>query len=356
MRVSVPNIPSAILNASKAPQISLEFAIDRVATFLSLGDAVVLTGAGVSVDSGIRAYRGKDGRYMNPNYKPIFFHELVENSPRGHLSRQRYWSRSYMGYRPVLRAQPNPTHYAISALLHTSHLKSIITQNVDGLHLKARSLGVEDDDPRILQLHGSLHQVHCRKHHLESRLLFQTRIATANPRWKALSDQVEYTGNQLRTNPDGDIEIPGVRFDDFVIPPCKACLQEGKTDDVMKPSVIFFGESIPPIVRDQSFAHVDNCERLLVVGTTLATYSAYRLVRHAVDANKPVLLLNVGPTRADGLKGVEKVEFPSGDVLRGAARVLTANDSDSVVKQMLSSGVVTPPPDSDDYTLPRSTA
>lgn len=128
-----------------------------------------------------------------------------------------------MGYPPVFRAQPNPTHYAISALLHTSHLSKIITQNVDGLHLKASSLDVEDEgDPRILQLHGSLHvrsavllscstsdifpqRVHCREHHLEPRLRFQTRIASVNPRWKALSDQVEVGGKRLRTNPDGDV-------------------------------------------------------------------------------------------------------------------------------------------------------
>ncbi|KIJ55484.1 hypothetical protein M422DRAFT_151590 [Sphaerobolus stellatus SS14] len=323
MRVSIPNIPSSLLSAAKTPRISLEVAIDRVADFLSLGNATVLTGAGVSVDSGIRAYRGHNGRYLNPNYKPIFFHELMENSPRGHSFRQRYWCRSYLGYPPVLRAQPNPTHYAITAMLHTHFARNIITQNVDGLHLKALSLNLDDEDPRILQLHGSLHQVHCRKHHLESRSRFQTRISAANPKWKALADELERTNTQLRTNPDGDIELPGISYDDFVIPSCEMCLSEGVSENVMKPSVIFFGESIPAKIRDLSFEFIDSTDRLLVIGTTLATFSAFRLVKHAIETHKPVLLLNVGPTRADNLEVIDKIELPSSDVLRGATKLLT---------------------------------
>ncbi|KAF8579902.1 DHS-like NAD/FAD-binding domain-containing protein [Ramaria rubella] len=342
MRISIPHVPSTILNAPRKPKLSLDFAIDRIAAFLSAGNVSILTGAGVSVDSGIRAYRGIDGRYMNPNYKPIFFHELVEIGPRGHLFRQRYWSRSYMGYPPVLHAQPNPTHYAIAALLRSSHLSNIITQNVDGLDFKANSLDIEDSDPRILQLHGSLHKVHCRSRHFESRSSFQTRISTANPRWMELANELERTGTQLRTNPDGDIELPNMSFDDFVIPSCETCIIEGKADLVMKPSVVFFGESIPPITRDRSFGMVDTSDSLLVVGTTLATYSAFRLVKHALETTKPVLILNVGPTRADGLPGIEKIEFSCGEALHGAAKMLTSNYSDLVVNQLLSSGVVTP--------------
>jgi len=229
-----------------------------------------------------------------------------------------------MGYPPVLRSQPNPTHYALSALLQASFIKCIVTQNVDGLHLKASALNLEGEDPRILQLHGTLHRVHCRRNHVESRSLFQTQLSAANPRWKHLADDLERNGTQLRTNPDGDIEMPGVSFKNFVVPSCELCLQEGLSENVMKPSMIFFGESIPGNIRDKSFDFVDACERLLVVGTTLATFSAFRLVRHALEENKPVLLLNLGPTRADGLPGVEKIEVHCGEVLRSVASILTA--------------------------------
>ncbi|KAF8517910.1 DHS-like NAD/FAD-binding domain-containing protein [Hysterangium stoloniferum] len=348
MRVSVPNIPVGLLNTTNPSPVSLDHAVEKVVTFLSPGNVATLTGAGVSVDSGIRAYRGKDGRYMNPNYKPIFFHELIEDSPRGHSFRQRYWSRSYMGYPPVLRAQPNPTHYALAALLKASFIKRIVTQNVDGLHLKASARRLEDEDPRILQLHGSLHRVQCRRAHGASRASFQARLSAANPRWKDLADAFERHGTRLRTNPDGDVEMPGMSFEHFVVPACERCAQEGLSEHVMKPSVIFFGESIPGGIRDRSFGCVDACERLLVVGTTLATFSAFRLVKHALEENKPVLLLNLGPTRADGLLGVEKIEAHCGEVLRSAAKTLTADSLDDDIHRMLSSGVVTPPPEEDD--------
>jgi NAD+-dependent protein deacetylase sirtuin 4 len=91
---------------------------------------------------------------------------------------------------------------------------------------------------------------------------------------------------------------------------------------VHKPEVVFFGESIPSEAKDRSFADVDAGERLLVVGTTLATFSAFRLVRHAIEQSKPVLLLNVGPTRADDLPGVDKLEIPAGSIIRDVVRAV----------------------------------
>ncbi|GJJ11464.1 hypothetical protein Clacol_005697 [Clathrus columnatus] len=320
MRLSVPSIPLEILNTvGRAQEISLKAAIERVVNFLTPGNTTVLTGAGVSVDSGIRAYRGNDGR-------------------------QRYWSRAYMGYQPIHRAWPNPTHYALAALMYTTFIKDIITQNVDGLHAKASSLSVEEEHPQILQLHGSLHNVHCQKYHFEPRARYQYRISVINPKWKQLADDLENSRIQLRTNPDGDIELPGIRFDDFQIPPCEMCLSEGVVETTMKPSVIFFGESISNPARDDSFARIEACDQLLVVGTTLATYSAFRLVKHALELNKPVLLLNHGPTRADKLAGVDKIEMHSGQVLHAVAELLTAGIGDEEVDRMLSSGIVTPVP------------
>ncbi|KAL1716312.1 DHS-like NAD/FAD-binding domain-containing protein [Schizophyllum commune] len=324
----VPTIPASILAASSvaATKILPAEAAERVATFLAPGDVTVITGAGISVDSGIRAYRGHDGRYMNPNYKPIFYHELVDPTPVGHLFRQRYWLRSYLGYPPVRDALPNTSHYALAALQHSSIVTRLVTQNVDGLHHRAlaRVWGPAQMQERILELHGTLHQVRCRRGHLIDRGTFQDWLSGANPQWKEFADDIERTGQQPRTNPDGDVAIEhlGVSYKDFVIPECPTCLQEHTHNNVHKPEVIFFGESIPEYWKERSIHDVEHASRVMLIGTTLATYSAFRLVKHALELKKPVLLLNVGPTRADGLPGVEKIEIASGAILRDVVRLV----------------------------------
>jgi NAD+-dependent protein deacetylase sirtuin 4 len=194
MRISVPTIP-VLSVPSNVPRISRERAIERLAGFLAgSGGTTLLTGAGVSVDSGVRAYRGKDGRYMNPNYKCVHekrmiclvthmgqlvqthpcplssptlhecqanhlqYHELVDTTPSGHLFRQRYWLRSYLGYPPVRDTKPNPTHYAFAALQYSGVIGQLVTQNVDGLHHRAISSvwSEEETRRRVLELHGTL--------------------------------------------------------------------------------------------------------------------------------------------------------------------------------------------------------
>lgn len=157
MRISIPTITLDPL-ARVLPSISRETAVRRIAEFLSRGNVTVLTGAGVSVDSGIRAYRGKHGRYLNPNYHPIFYHELVDPTAKGHSFRQRYWARSYLGWPAVRFVEPNPSHYALSSLQYANVVGGIITQNVDGLHTKATSTlwGSIEREKRILELHGRL--------------------------------------------------------------------------------------------------------------------------------------------------------------------------------------------------------
>ncbi|CAK5283128.1 unnamed protein product, partial [Mycena citricolor] len=280
MRFSVPTIP-LVVSGPTLPRFSVNEAIERVSAFLSHGNVTVLTGAGVSVDSGIRAYRGSDGRYMNPNYKPIFYHQLVDQTDSGHTFRQRYWLRSYLGYPSVRRALPNPTHLGLAALQHTNVAPRIITQNVDGLHHRALDLSPEIKDSRILELHGSLHHVHCKHGHTVDRVTFQDWLSVANPRWKAFAEETERTGERLRTNPDGDVAIEhlGQVYRDFVVPECPECQAEGRANSIHKPEIVFFGESIPGPIRDQSFHDVEKGGRLLIVGTTLATYSAFRYVR-----------------------------------------------------------------------------
>ncbi|KIP02692.1 hypothetical protein PHLGIDRAFT_111785 [Phlebiopsis gigantea 11061_1 CR5-6] len=323
MRISVPTIPQAVLSsATAAKTISPAAAAQRIASFLAPGNVTTITGAGVSVDSGIRAYRGSKGRYLNPNYKS--YQELVDPTEKGFAFRQRYWLRSYLGYKPVQEARPNTTHYALAALQHTNVIPKLITQNVDGLHHKSLA-HVWDEarmKERILELHGSLHKVQCSHGHIVDRQTFQDRLSAANPEWKVYMDELEATGQRPRTNPDGDVALEGIEYDTFKVPECPDCLLDNKRNSILKPELIFFGESIPPEVRDRSIADIEECDRLFLVGTTLATYSAFRLLKHALELKKPVLLLNVGPTRADPLPGLEKIELASGLVMRDVVRAV----------------------------------
>ncbi|KAF8075105.1 DHS-like NAD/FAD-binding domain-containing protein [Lyophyllum atratum] len=354
MRVSVPGLPQAILSGSSSSKaISTSEATLRLTEFLGKGKVTVLTGAGVSVDSGIRAYRGDDGRYMNPNYKPIFYHELVDQTEKGHLFRQRYWLRSYLGYPPVRNAQPNTTHFALAALQHTSVISHLITQNVDGLHHKALRQaanyhwGPARLQESILELHGTLHRVHCKFGHTIDRDSFQDWLSRANPKWKEFADEIERTSSQPRTNPDGDVAIEGlgITYSDYVLPDCPSCLAENRRNSIHKPEVVFFGESIPQHVKTRSYRDIENSDKLLIIGTTLATYSAFRLVKHAIELKKPVVLWNVGPSRADGLPGVVKIDMPSGSIITDVARGVIGSraSEDPVVEQMLRSGIVKPP-------------
>ncbi|KAI0773316.1 DHS-like NAD/FAD-binding domain-containing protein [Trametes elegans] len=361
MRVSVPTIPSDILRGAAAYRRSLPtYVVNRVSRFLSAGNVAVLTGAGVSVDSGIRAYRGSKGSYLNPNYKPIFYHELMEPSARGKAFRQRYWLRSYLGYPPVRDAEPNPIHFILAALQYSGKTPYLITQNVDGLHHKAiREFW--DDSRRaehILELHGTLHSVKCSHGHQTDRQTFQDMLGAANPQWQAYAEELERSGSKPRTNPDGDVVLPeGTKYDEFVIPECPRCLLEDRRNTMQKPEVIFFGESISQEVKDKSFDIVDKSDKLFVIGTTLATFSAFRLVKHALEQGKEVLVLNVGPTRAHDLAKVTVLDIPAGDVLPAIAQrtLRSAATENAAIAKMLASGVVKAPPGDYDDPIPRPT-
>ncbi|KAJ7696555.1 DHS-like NAD/FAD-binding domain-containing protein [Mycena rosella] len=343
MRISVPTIP-LLSTRLPAPHRSIEEAVERVADFLFPGNVAILTGAGVSVDSGIRAYRGSDGRYMNPNYKPLFYHQLMDESEAGHAFRQRYWLRSYLGYPTIRDALPNPTHFALAALQHAHVAPRLITQNVDGLHHRALNLSPGTKNENILELHGSLHHVHCKHGHVVDRTTFQNWLSAANPQWRAFADETERTGNKPRTNPDGDVAIEslGTAYSTFIVPQCPTCLLEDRINSVHKPEVIFFGESIPQPVKERSFRDVEDADRLFVIGTTLATYSAFRLLKRAVELGKPALLLNVGPSRGDGIEEIERIDMASGLVIRDVVKAVlgTTASEDPVVARMLQSGTV----------------
>ncbi|KAF9266907.1 DHS-like NAD/FAD-binding domain-containing protein [Marasmius fiardii PR-910] len=363
MRLSIPDIPTSLISSGQVlPKVTVQEAVERVTNFLAPGNVTVLTGAGVSVDSGIRAYRGKDGRYMNPNYKPIFYHELMDETEKGSLYRKRYWLRSYLGYPSVRDALPNTTHYGLSALQYARIVPRLITQqqNVDGLHQKALSMGSLSPvsmQESILELHGTLHRVRCKYGHVIDRDTFQGRLSEANPKWLNFAQEMERTGQKPRTNPDGDVAIEhlGISYNDFVIPECPICLSENRRNDVHKPDLVFFGESLETEVKDRSLHDIKEADRVLLIGTTLATYSAFRLLRSALDKKKPVLVVNIGPSRADGIAGVEKLDISSGAIMPDVVRsILGARaKQDVIITRMLNSGIVKPPPIDDDDRSPR---
>ncbi|BEI84521.1 hypothetical protein CcaverHIS002_0411250 [Cutaneotrichosporon cavernicola] len=391
VRLSIPSIPVRPPRPPTALDLlSISAAGEHLASFLAKGKGrtLAITGAGVSVDSGIRAYRGEEGRYLNPNYSPIFYSELVEDSPRGELFRKRYWGRSFLGYPPVRDAKPNPTHIYIAALQALGLAPGLITQNVDNLHSKALRMvhdamrrhnvepsatlrprlriGSSMSDPHvstpppttirsavnpILELHGTLARVHCLLHgHQQSRDNWQDQLAGGNPIWASEAAWAADTGNMPRTNPDGDVELPGADYNNFNVPECEVCVAEGIDKSIVKPNVIFFGETLPPPVRDDSFELVEAASSLLVLGTTLATYSAFRLIKAAREQGKPVFMVSLGPSRADDLDGVEKMERVAGPVLRAFLDDYLATNSGpkvEAVKSILDAGIVVELPKKD---------
>ncbi|GAC71370.1 sirtuin 4 and related class II sirtuins [Moesziomyces antarcticus T-34] len=385
MRISIPSIPE---HASRPTiEYTLERASEMVAEFLSAakGKALIMTGAGVSVDSGIAPYRGEKGHYtVHKTYRPIFYHEFTDPTEKGHLARQRYFSRSYLGFPPVRVAQPNKTHYSVAAIQRLGYVPEFITQNVDNLH-HAATPSASLAASTILELHGTLKHVVCvaspegagreqskRPVHADlhdamtatsylrgpravtlrpentptgehyargcgfrgSRAVFQDELTRLNPAWAQLEREMAETGKRPKTNPDGDVELHNVDYTTFHYPACPNC------GGVLKPSVIFFGESVPDRLRDHSYAMVNDARALLLVGTSLATYSAFRLVKQAVEQAKPVMILNRGPTRADGI--VEsKIELGSSEVLSRVAALLSngRERNDKVLQSLLGSGI-----------------
>lgn len=185
-------------------------------------------------------------------------------------------------------ALPNDTHYILKKLLvDEGYIQNIITQNVDHLHSKA---GTPPD--RLLELHGTLYKVECMNcgDVNADRTLYQHRIHARNSqKWGELVVK--------NINPDGDVELPqGVSYDDFDIPPCLNCNSK-KT----KPKVVFFGENIKHHITDQAEKFVRDASAVVIIGSSLATYSSYRLIRQANQSNKPIGIITKGPTRADNL-------------------------------------------------------
>ena len=260
-----------------------------LADLLADGGALVLSGAGISTDSGIPDYRGATGSLRR--HTPMTYQTFTRD-PRG---RHRYWARSYVGWRQIERARPNEGHRAVAALQTAGVVGEVITQNVDGLH---QAGGARD----VLELHGGLDRTVCLAcGDVADRAALDVRLRAANPGFRPeATDEV---------NPDGDVELPEEALEAFVMVDCLAC-----GGGPLKPDVVFFGETVPRDRVDRCFALVEDARSLVVLGSSLTVMSGYRFVIAAAKRGIPVAIVNSGPTRGDA-KATVRVEAPLGLVL-----------------------------------------
>jgi NAD-dependent SIR2 family protein deacetylase len=272
----MPNIDPNPLTLSEAARFGLDYAREQLA-----GKSIlVLTGAGVSTESGIPDYRGEGKTERHPMTFDVFMGTEA--------ARARYWARSYVGWSVIANAKPNASHFALAQAESLGRISHIITQNVDSLHQKAGS-------KKVTELHGRLDKVICMTcRALIDRLRMDNLIEDLNPAIrKDLS--VEFT-------PDGDAEVDAAS--DFRIPPCPSC------GGILKPDVVFFGESVPTERVASTMEQLERAEALLIAGSSLTVNSGMRFARAANKAGKPIVIVNVGPTKADEI-ALAKIEAPT---------------------------------------------
>lgn len=324
------------------------------------------------LQSGLNDYRGPTGTYIvNKTYRPIYYHEFVSQ----HESRKRYWARSFFGWTNLHKARPNPVHYGIKRLGELGVVSNVITQSrCLRLELTARLIRSDVDsfhkihqDLKTTELHGFLRSnvcVSCGT--LHSRDDFQATLKELNPSWAEHLEKMLLTGalttddpsiqreRGLRTNPDGDVDLPGAPYTTFRYPACKTCLhsppklpdgskavvevdkngawQAGSTAGILKPAVVMFGETIKAEVKEAAHSAIDNADRLLVIGSSLATYSAYRLAKQAKERGMPIAVLNLGGTR-----GEEEFFQHASDIEGGAKAVRCNMDAQDVIPALVKS-------------------
>ena len=234
----------------------------------------VLTGAGCSTGSGIPDYRDADGQWKRA--QPVTYQAFMGEE----ATRRRYWARSLLGWRRFSRAEPNDAHRALANLEAMGRSELLLTQNVDRLHQAA-------GNARVIDLHGRIDLVRCMDCELRSpREELQDELGRLNPGW------LDFDAAEA---PDGDADLDGADFSSFALPSCRRC------GGVLKPDVVFFGESVPRDRVDAAARGLDEADAMLIVGSSLMVYSGFRFVQRAASAGKPVAAVNLGRTRADAL-------------------------------------------------------
>ena len=256
----------------------------------------MLSGAGLSTESGIPDYRGPTGQARRA--QPMTYQTFTGSE----AARRRYWARSHLGWRFIAAAQPNDGHRAVAALEQAGLVSGVITQNVDGLHQAAGSA-------TVTELHGSLHQVRCLScDERTPRTALQDRLMAANQHWTASSTLI---------NPDGDAMVTDADIESFTVVDCASC------SGVLKPDVVFFGENVPPARAVACYDQVTSAKSLIVLGSSLAVMSGLRYVRHAAKLGLPVVIINQGETRGDEYATVQ-LDAPLGATLTALAASCSA--------------------------------
>jgi NAD-dependent SIR2 family protein deacetylase len=251
----------------------------ELVTLLAGRRLAVLTGAGLSTDSGIPDYRGPD----SPPSNPMTIRQFTSDP----VFRQRYWARNHVGWRHMDDTAPNAGHRALAALEHSGVVTGVITQNVDLLHTKAGSRNVVD-------LHGTYARVVCLDcGYTMSRVALAEQLEALNP---GFLERAEALGG-LAVAPDADAMVSDTASFRYV--DCPACT------GMLKPDIVYFGESVPKHIVEQAYSLVDAAEALLVAGSSLTVFSGYRFVRHAAARGIPVAIVNRGRTRGDDLATVK---------------------------------------------------
>ena len=262
------------VNSAPLPEHTLDEAADRLAVFLNRYPRLfVLTGAGLSTDSGIPDYRDSAGAWKR---RPPVQHQDFMTLPD---VRQRYWARSLVGW-PLLRdAQPNNAHRYLAELEQRNYIAQVVTQNVDRLHQRAGS-------QQVIDLHGRADEVLCMS--CGER---ETRSQVHERNWQLNPDFQHFTASVA---PDGDADLE-LDFSNFRTADCLCC------GGILKPDVVFFGANVPVPIRATAEAALQESDAMLVVGSSLMVYSGFRFCRQAAEWGMPMATLNIGHTRADHL-------------------------------------------------------
>ncbi|MBO1752856.1 NAD-dependent deacetylase [Actinotalea sp. BY-33] len=269
--------------------------VERAAELLAGRPFVVLTGAGISTDSGIPDYRGPD----SPPRTPMTYQQFVGDA----AFRRTYWARNHVGWRHVHRTRPNPGHEAIAAMEGRGAVVGVITQNVDRLHQLAGSRTVID-------LHGTYADVICLSCGTRvSRDELAVRLEALNPGFAEAVGAVA----DVEIAPDADAVVEST--EGFVVADCAVC------GGLLKPDIVYFGENVPKERVARATALVDAAEALVVAGTSLTVLSGRRFVTQASRAGHPVVIINRGPTRSDHLADL-RLEAGTTPTLRALATYL----------------------------------
>ena len=254
--------------------LSLADGLEPALELLAGRELLVITGAGLSTASGIPDYRGPGALPR----QPMTYQEFIGSPER----RAHYWSRNQIGWRNLADAAPNAAHLSLARLEAAGAVRAIITQNIDRLHERAGA-------QTVIDLHGRYDRVRCMDcGSLIPRTVWSDRLDALNPEAAASSPDPE----DIDFAPDADAEV-AYAGDAYQVPPCPVC------GGVVKPDVVFFGESAAPGDVERAWHHTELAEALLVLGSSLTVHSARRFVRRAVRDGRPVVIVNHGQTRSD---------------------------------------------------------